>query len=42
MIDMSQIEKNDKRIFYFKPESILLDDPEKQRIYRENLIKNIT
>jgi hypothetical protein len=28
MIDSSVAEKNDRRIFYFKPESILLKDPE--------------
>mmetsp|Transcript_741 Transcript_741/g.799 ORF Transcript_741/g.799 Transcript_741/m.799 type:complete len:96 (-) Transcript_741:106-393(-) len=41
LIDMSQIEKNDRRIFYFKPESILLKDPEVQKGYREKLIKAI-
>ena len=35
LIDMANIEKNDKRIFYFKPECILLDDPEKQKHFRE-------
>ncbi len=42
MIDMSVTEKNDKRLFYFKPESILLKDVETQKAYRENLINNIT
>lgn len=26
MIDLTVIEKNDRRIFYFKPESVLLKD----------------
>ena len=26
MIDMSTAERNDRRIFYFKPESVLLKD----------------
>jgi len=28
MIDLSVTEKNDRRIFYFKPDSVLLKDPE--------------
>lgn len=28
MIDMSNTERNDRRIFYFKPESVLLKDME--------------
>lgn len=39
LVDLSNTEKNDKRIFYFKPESVLLNDPEQQRIYREQTIK---
>lgn len=35
-------DKNDKRIFYFKPETFLLDEPEKQRQTRDKLIKKIT
>jgi hypothetical protein len=42
MIDLSVTEKNDRRIFYFKPDSILLKDPETQKNYRETLIKNIS
>ncbi|CDW75700.1 UNKNOWN [Stylonychia lemnae] len=41
LIDLSNVEKNDKRIFYFKPESVLLQDPEKQRQFRDNLIKKV-
>ena len=35
-------DKTDKRVFYFKPESFLLDEPEKQRLYRDKLLKKIT
>jgi hypothetical protein len=42
MIDLSVTEKNDRRIFYFKPESVLLKDPDTQKHYREELIKNIS
>ena len=36
---MANIEKNDKRIFYFKPKSVMLEDPEKQKVYREKVTK---
>jgi hypothetical protein len=42
MIDMSTVERNDRRIFYFKPESVLLKDMDTQKNYRENFIKNIS
>lgn len=29
MIDMENISKNDERVFYFKPNSEFLDEPEK-------------
>ena len=32
----------DHTVYYFKPETFLLDEPEKQRLYRENLIRKIT
>ena len=35
MIDMEQISKADSRVFYFKPNSVYLEDPEKQRQYRQ-------
>jgi hypothetical protein len=35
-------DKTDKRVFYFKPESFLLDEPEKQRVYRDKLMKKVT
>ena len=41
MIDMENISKNDKRVFYFKPNSIYLDDPEKQKTFRANFVKQI-
>ena len=33
---------DDHNIFYFKPETFLLQDPEEQRLYRENLIKKVS
>jgi len=29
-------------VYYFKPETFLLDDPEKQRVYRESLLKKVS
>jgi len=43
-IDMENIQKNDKRVFYFKPNSIFLESPEKQRQFRKrflNRVKNV-
>ena len=31
----------DHRVYYFKPDSFLLDEPEKQRQYRDALLKKI-
>jgi len=42
LIDMENTEKNDKRVFYFKPESVLLKDVDTQKLYREELIKTIS
>ena len=39
---MSVTEKGDKRIFYFKPESVLLKDMETQKTYREEFIQSIS
>lgn len=36
------LEKGERRVFYFKPETFLLEDPEKQKAYREKLLKSIT
>lgn len=33
---------DDQTVFYFKPETFLLDDTEKQRQYRESLLKKIS
>ena len=29
-------------VYYFKPETFLLDDPEKQRVYRDSLLKKVS
>ena len=42
LLDLENTEKNDKRVFYFKPESVLLKDMDTQKIYREELIKTIS
>ena len=34
LIDMENISKNDQRVFYFKPNSPFLEDPEKQKTFR--------
>ena len=33
---------DDERVFYFKPDTILLKNPEKQRKYRNQLLKRIS
>ena len=42
LVDLSNTEKGDKRVFYFKPESVLLKDMETQKAYRDELIKTIS
>ena len=45
VIDLSQTVRQgseDERVFYFRPETFLLDDTEKQRQYRETLLKKIS
>ena len=42
MIDMETITKGDTRIFYHKPNSIFLEDPEIQRQYRNKLMNRAT
>ena len=39
----SKLETNidEHTVYYFKPETFLLDDPEKQRQYRQDLLKKI-
>ena len=41
MIDMEHINKNDERVFYFKPKSVFLEEPEKQRQFRQKFLKDI-
>ena len=41
MIDMEHINKNDDRVFYFKPKSVFLEEPEKQRQFRQNFLKSV-
>ena len=38
---MEQINKNDARVFYFKPKSVFLEEPEKQRQFRLNFLKKV-
>jgi hypothetical protein len=40
-IDMENITKNDRRVFYFKPNSVFLDDPERQKQFRQKVIDKI-
>ena len=43
-IDLKQqslIGEEEHTVYYFKPETFLLDDPEKQRTYRESLLRKI-
>lgn len=35
-------DKEKSNVFYFRPETFLLEDPEKQRLYREDLLKKIS
>lgn len=34
-------DNEDHTVYYFKPDTFLLDDPEKQRQYRDSLLKKI-
>lgn len=42
MIDMDNITKHDERVFYFRPKSIFLEDPENQRQYRTKFFKDVS
>ena len=42
MIDMEHISKNDQRMFYVKPNSMFLEDPEQQRVFRTKFLKDLT
>ena len=35
-------EFNDKQVYYFKPDTFLMDNPTNQRFYRESLLKKIS
>ena len=41
MIDMENIQKSDNRVFYFKPNSPFLEDPEKQRVMRQDFLDTV-
>lgn len=42
IIDISTVNKTDKPVYYFKPDSFLMDDPDRQRYFRESLLKKIS
>ena len=42
VIDIATVNKTDKQVYYFKPDTFLMDDPDRQRYFRELLIKKIS
>lgn len=40
-VDISTIREAEKTVYYFKPDTFLLDEPDKQRQLRENLLKKV-
>lgn len=42
IIDISTVNKTDKPVYYFKPDTFLMDDPDRQRYFRESLLKKIS
>ena len=40
--DIKDVVRDDERVFYFKPDTILLQEPEKQRQYRNQLVRRIS
>lgn len=42
VIDIATVNKTDKQVYYFKPDTFLMDDPDRQRYFRESLIKKIS
>ena len=42
IIDITTVNKTDKPVYYFKPDTFLLDDPDRQRYFRESLLKKIS
>ena len=42
VIDIATVNKTDKPVFYFRPDTFLLHEPDEQRFFRESLIKKIS
>ena len=42
ILDATTVNKSDAPVFYFKPDTFLTDNPEKQQVFRESLIKKIS
>ena len=42
LIDMEHITKNDQRVFYFKPKTVFLEDPENQRQHRQKFFRDLS
>ena len=42
VIEIQTVNKIDKPVYYFKPDTFLLDEPDRQRYFRESLIKKIS
>lgn len=41
IVDINTVNKTDKPVYYFKPDTFLLEDAEGQRYFRESLLKKI-
>ena len=41
-VDITTVNKTDKTVYYFKPDTFLLDKPERQAYFRESLLKKIS
>jgi hypothetical protein len=42
-VEIENVSARDGKVFYFKPDTFLLQDPEKeQKVYRENLLRRIS
>ena len=42
ILDVNTVNKTDKPVYYFKPDTFLLDDLDRQRYFRETLLKKIS
>ena len=42
VIDITTIKKDENRVYYFRPDTFLLDEPQKQTQFREALLKKIS